>query len=210
MVKSVGVSFTLHRNSQGRLPGSPLDVADDSSSDVTLTPPWRVNVPPHQQNAASNAAYRADRSRSPTTIRTAVAAEEPHSHTAFCCRRRQQWERTSSIRTPLTIRTAVAAEEQQSQTAVAAEQTQTLTEVDSDSSQALTLTEVEAPDEVIFQGTELFKIQEKFMVEVEHAKIISKKTSFSRSELHHLLDEAIDDFEVDRVIAEQELRLSKN
>ena len=200
MVKSVGVSFTLHRNSKGRLPGSPLDVADDSSSDVTPPPPWRVNTPPHQQNAASNAAYRADRSRSPTTIRTAVAAEEQHS---------RAW-RQSHARTPLTIRTAVAAEEQQSQTAVAAEKAQILTEVDSDSSQALTLTEVEAPDEVIVQWTELFKIQEKFMVEVEHAKIISKKTSFSRSELHHLLDEAIDDFEVDRVIAEQELRLSQN
>ena len=128
--------------------------------------------------------------------------------------------------------TAVAAEEQQSQTAVAAEKAQILTEVDSDSSsyvpsQAETLPEVEAPDEVIVQLIELFRIQEKFMVD-NGLKCSESKRSlwlwlstwlrltkqvewpFSRSALHALLDEAIDDVKVDRVIAEQELRLSQN
>ena len=98
MVKSDGVSFTLHCNSQGRLPGSPLD-----QTAVAAGQPLGDSTP------ASNAAYRADRSRSrsQTTIRTAVAAEEQHSQNA-ASNSAFRTDRSRS-RSPTTIRTAVAA-----------------------------------------------------------------------------------------------------
>ena len=137
---------------------------------------------------------------------------------------------------PASFAALVAAAPKVKSMAVAAEKAQILTEVDPESSsyvlsQAETLPEVEAYEEVVLQLTELFRIQEKFMVD-NGLKCSESKRSlwlwlstwlrltkqvewpFSRSALHALLDEAIDELQytlpVDRVIAEQELRLSQN
>ena len=176
MVKSDGVSFTLHCNSQGRLPGSPLDQtavaagqplgdstpasnaayrADRSRSRSRTTIRTAVAAEEqHSQNAASNSAFRTDRSRSrsPTTIRTAVAAEEQHSHTAFCCSRRQQWE-TDRPPTPQRSLTAWSQKGRRTpltiRTAVAAEEQQSQTAVAAEKTSVECETAVAAEEAVV-------------------------------------------------------------
>ena len=86
MVKSQGFSFTLHPDSRGRLPGSPLDsssdsppAAGDTQTDVTAVAASSTNV-----TAVATRPDRCDRSRTPTPKAMLLSRNEiPQSQTAM-------------------------------------------------------------------------------------------------------------------------------